>query len=324
VLLLGTVLKAIGFSMLPLWSSYEGFLVYHLTMGIALSMISGGDVAFLYESHLAAGGERSRGMAVLGNARLLGQLGAAVSALLGGVLGSLSYEYLVWAAAVLGWIPVLLVIGLTETPAGPEKQKAGTFDLREILSTVVMRDAVTRLVFLNMIALGLAGLVMVWTNQKYWEQSEVPLAYFGILFAVYNLIGGFAGRLAAFLAARYGRRLLLTGVGILPVIAYLGMAAFLGWGGIAFGFLDRASRGMADVLFLGAFNERISSAIRATVMSMASLGVRASFILVAPVVGYGIDGWGLSPVLAVVGVFAALVFMLLILPLALRKPDDSA
>jgi hypothetical protein len=81
---------------------------------------------------------------------------------------------------------------------------------------------------------------------------------------------------------------------------------------------------MADVLFLGAFNERISSAIRATVMSMASLGVRASFILVAPVVGYGIDGWGLSPVLAVVGVFAALVFMLLILPLALRKPDDSA
>jgi hypothetical protein len=26
-------------------SSYEGFLFYHLTMGIALSMISGGDLA---------------------------------------------------------------------------------------------------------------------------------------------------------------------------------------------------------------------------------------------------------------------------------------
>src|SRR5262245_13825719 len=53
-LLLGAALKAVSFSLLPLWSSYEGFLFYHLTMGIALSMISGGDVALLYDSHLAA------------------------------------------------------------------------------------------------------------------------------------------------------------------------------------------------------------------------------------------------------------------------------
>ena len=66
-LLLGSTLKAVSFSLLPLWSSYEGFLFYHLTMGIALSMISGGDVALLYDSHLAAGGEKSRGTALLGN-----------------------------------------------------------------------------------------------------------------------------------------------------------------------------------------------------------------------------------------------------------------
>src|SRR5262249_41100877 len=41
-LLLGSTLKAVSFSLLPLWSSYEGFLFYHLMMGIALSMISGG------------------------------------------------------------------------------------------------------------------------------------------------------------------------------------------------------------------------------------------------------------------------------------------
>ena len=59
-LLLGSTLKAVSFSLLPLWSSYEGFLFYHLTMGIALSMISGGDVALLYDSYLAAGGEIPR------------------------------------------------------------------------------------------------------------------------------------------------------------------------------------------------------------------------------------------------------------------------
>src|SRR5262245_34389365 len=85
-LLLGSTLKAVTFSTLPLWSSYEGFLVYHLVMGIALSMISGGDVALLYEWHLASGGDRSRGTAVLGNMKLAGQTGAAVSALVGGAV----------------------------------------------------------------------------------------------------------------------------------------------------------------------------------------------------------------------------------------------
>src|SRR6185295_12135265 len=90
-LLLGSTLKAISFSLLPLWTTYEGFLIYHLTMGIALSMISGGDVALLYDSHLAAGGEKSRGTAVLGNANLAAQAGGTVSALLGGAVVTLSY-----------------------------------------------------------------------------------------------------------------------------------------------------------------------------------------------------------------------------------------
>jgi MFS family permease len=104
-LLLGSTLKAVSFSFLPLWSSYEGFLFYHLTMGIALSMISGGDVALLYDSYLAAGGENSRPTAILGNARLAAQTGTAVSALLGGAAVTLSYGHLLWANAILSWIP---------------------------------------------------------------------------------------------------------------------------------------------------------------------------------------------------------------------------
>src|SRR5262245_56653965 len=95
-LLLGAALKAVSFSLLPLWSSYEGFLFYHLTMGIALSMISGGDIALLYDSHLATGGE-NRGTAILGNAKLAAQTGTTLSALLGSAIVTLSYGHLLWA-----------------------------------------------------------------------------------------------------------------------------------------------------------------------------------------------------------------------------------
>jgi MFS family permease len=318
-LLLGSALKAVSFSLLPLWSSYEGFLFYHLTMGIALSMISGGDVALLYDSYLAAGGERSRGTAVLGNMKLAGQTGAAVSALLGGAIVILSYGYLLWANAILSWIPMLLVLGVAEPAAAAQLGKTRSEHFKEVLSTTLVTDGTTRLMLLNLVASGAAGLVMVWTHQKYWQDSGMPLAYFGVLFASYNLIFGFAGKSAALASARYGRRSVFAAIGVLPIVAYFGMASFFGWGGILLGALGQIGRGLASVVFLNALNEKISSAFRATVISMAQLGTRASFALLGPLVGYGIDRWGLPSVLSALGILFSIAFVFLLLPLVVRE-----
>jgi hypothetical protein len=322
-LLLGSTLKAVSFSLLPLWNSYEGFLVYHLTMGIALSMISGGDVALLYDSHLAAGGEKAGGTAVIGNAKLAAQIGATVSALLGGAVVTLSYGHLLWANAILSWIPVLLVLRVTEPPAALDRGKKRAEELKEMLSTTLVRDAATRLVFLNLVASGTGGLVMFWVNQKYWQESGVPLASFGVLLAGYSLIFGFAGRSAALGSARFGWRPLLTAAGALPIIACFGMASFPGWGGILLGTLGQVGRGLGGVLFLQALNERISSAFRATVISMANLGIRASFCLLGPVVGYGIDAWGLPSTLSALAILFSIAFVVLLLPLVVRERSLS-
>ena len=323
-LLLGSALKAVSFSLLPLWSSYEGFLFYHLTMGIALSMISGGDVALLYDSYLAAGGEKSRGTAVLGNAKLASQTGTTVSALLGGAIVTLSYGHLLWANAILSWIPVFLVLRLIEPPSSLDRGKKRVEELKGILSTTLVRDAATRLVFLNLVAWGTGGLVMFWVNQKYWQESGVPLASFGVLLAGYGLVAGLAGRSAALGGTRLGRRPLLAAVGVLPIIAYFGMASFLGWGGILLGILAPVGRGLGEVLFLESLNERISSTFRATVISMAQLGIRASFCLLGPLVGYGIDGWGLPSVLSALGILFSIAFVFLLLPLMLRQTALSS
>jgi MFS family permease len=317
-LLVGSTLKAISFSLLPLWSSYEGFLFYHLTMGIALSMISGGDVALLYDSYLAAGGANSGGATLLGNQKLAGQTGAAVSALLGGAVVTLSYGHLLWANAILSWIPTLLVLGVTEPAVARHRAKRPYEDFKQVVSTVLVRDGVTRLVLLNLVVVGTAGLVMIWTHQKYWQDTAVPLAYFGVLLAGYSQVYGFAGRSAALAGARFGRRPLLAAVGVLPIIACAGMVVFFGWAGIVFGVLGQIGRGLAGVIFLNALNERITSEFRATVISMAQLGTRASFALLGPLVGYGIDAWGLPSVLSALGLLFSIVFVCLLLPLVVR------
>ena len=115
-------------------------------MGIALSMISGGDVALLYDSHLAAGGGKNLGTTVLGNMKLAEQTGAAVSALLGGVVATLSYRYLLWANAILNWIPTLLVLGVAEPPTILEKaqQRPEEFQGRSCLPTGAGRHDAAR------------------------------------------------------------------------------------------------------------------------------------------------------------------------------------
>jgi hypothetical protein len=321
-LLLGATLKAVSFSLLPLWTSYEGFLFYHLTMGIALSMISGGDIALLYDSYLAAGGEKSRAATIFGNEKLAAQTGTAVSALVGGAAVTLSYRHLLWANAVLSWIPVLLVCCVIEPPASFERPKKWTRDLKEVLDALV-RDTATRLAFLNLVVGGAGGLVVFWVNQKYWQESLVPLAWFGVLSAVYGFIFGLAGRAAASAAPRYGRRPLLAAAGVLPVVAYFGMASLFGWGGILLGTLSSVGRGLGSVLLLETLNERMSSAFRATVISLSQLGVRASFCLLGPPVGQGIDARGLPFFLSMLGVLFSIAFVGLLLPLILREPKPS-
>ena len=83
-------------------------------------------------------------------------------------------------------------------------------------------------------------------------------------------------------------------------------------------------RGLGEVLFLNALNERIPSSFRATVISMKNLGVRASFSLLGPLVGHGIDARGLPFVLSALGALFSSVFLVLLLPLLLREaPPDS-
>jgi len=79
----------------------------------------------------------------------------------------------------------------------------------------------------------------------------------------------------------------------------------------------------AFTIFLDALNEKISSAFRATVISVANLGTRAFFALLGPVFGYGIDAVGLPSVLSALGILFSIVFVFLLLPLVVRERSLS-
>ena len=58
-------------------------------------------------------------------------------------------------------------------------------------------------------------------------------------------------------------------------------------------------------------------------ISLPLLGIRASFCLLGPFVGYGIDAWGLPSVLSMLGIVFSIAFVGLLLPLILRETAPS-
>lgn len=75
-----------------------------------------------------------------------------------------------------------------------------------------------------------------------------------------------------------------------------------------------------EVLLLGSLNERISSEFRATVISLAQLGIRVSLLSRGSPRGLWNHAWGLPSVLSTLGIPFSIAFVCLLLPLIIREP----
>jgi len=79
-------------------------------------------------------------------------------------------------------------------------------------------------------------------------------------------------------------------------------------------------------LFYGALNSRVSGEYRATINSLASLGVRGIFIVTGPLLGYLLDTQGMTNTLLGLFVIFTPLMCLVLVPLIIqirREPADA-
>ena len=135
-LVIGSLLTGFGFLSLMSAGSFADFLLYEFILGIGFSLISGADLALLYdtETQLAESGEGGGAGASRSLSRLI-SIEAGASGL-AGVLASLLLLYasmpaLILVQAVVGFLPLLLSLLLVEAPR-PQVQYAPNIWLRKI------------------------------------------------------------------------------------------------------------------------------------------------------------------------------------------------
>lgn len=314
-LIIGSFFHGLGFTLLCFADSFAGLVLFEVTVGLGMSLLSGSDLSLLYDTQLALNLSQREKVRGIARQRLIKASAEGIASLLAAALMVWSFDVLVYANAILAWVPLLLAIRLVEAPFQRLTNEHPLANFRRILRHLFYQDRLLRLTTLAVTFYGLATFYVVWLIQPYWEAFGIPLAAFGILWALKNFTVALAARVCAPLEERLGPVPVLLIMGILPVVGYLGMAIDGGLVGLLLAFGFYISRGFHQVILTDAFNARVPSEFRATANSLTGFLFRLAFILSGPVVGWLYEWQGMSLTLSILGMGCAMLFVLLLLPL---------
>ena len=285
-LIWGALFLGIGHSLLLVADDFATLALFEIALGVGVSLISGADVATLYDSQLCLGhDERTRreGLAGLFFTRQLAEAGAGLAASI--VLLVADFELLVRIQCVIGWMPLLLAFRITEPPVERMSARSHGDSVIGVGRALLQADVLVRRTFLLLAVWSLSTFYAVWLLQHQMQAGAVPLASFGLAWALLGVIGALAGRQAVVLEAGIGAPRLLALVVLLPVLGYALLALVPAAAALLVAPLFWVSRGVGFVVLQGALNARLASRTRATANSLVGFVFRASFALTVPVVG---------------------------------------
>lgn len=336
-LIIGSAAHGLGYLWLNFADDFFGLIVFELILGFAMSMLSGADLALLYDSEKALAEtdqEHAPGVAHLGFTKSVAE---GSGALLGGVLAMWSFDLMVLAQSLTAWVCLALSVLIIEPPLEndnadngvPNTSKRNVVSFKEIWQHVFKGDPVLRLVFIALPMYNLVSINVTWLVQPYWDNMGLSLALFGALWCAQSITVAIATQCGFALEKKKGAVFALVVIGILPMAGIFGMAWIGGWTGLLLGFVLFFCRGLYQVILVNALNRRLPGKFRATVNSLNSLLFRFGFIVTGPALGFVADQYGLSAALTLAGIGSGLAFVLLMLPLikavkGLGAPQISA
>jgi MFS family permease len=325
-IIIGSAVNGCGFLWLVFADSFSHFLVYEVLMGLGVSLISGANLALLYDSQKQledadeAGPRTSKALSRLlsieAGASGLAGIGAALLLLLGDM------KLLILTQALFGFVPLVLGFLLMESPR-PTRTQSHSANTLAIVDMLLRGKPVVLWTALAITAFGLISMYAFWIYQKYWELQGIAVEHYGYIWALFALAVSLGARYASYIESKLGWRRLLIVTAILPIIGFLGMISTHGWVGVMFGFAIQLSHGMSLTLFYDALNRRIPGDFRATVNSLVSLAVRSLFIVTGPLLGWSLDTQGMQVTLLGLVIVFVPVLLAVVVGLGLRIRRES-
>ncbi len=265
------------------------FLAAELLWAAGASLISGADTAVLYDTLLALGRE-DKYQKIEGHASFLALSGAAAAAVVGGFVATAGLRLTFYLTAAALAVAVVAALFLREPPRSKGGHPRGElYFLYKIGRFALYKNVEVRWLILLAALINGLGTVAFWLYQPYFELCRIPLPYFGLIFALFNVFAAFSGKIAFAVERAIGKRLTLICLPVLLGASLVAMAAFVTPFGFLFVLFAQFVRGFSHPVIADYINRHTWSDKRATVMSIKNLMTRVVFIITAPAIGATVD-----------------------------------
>ena len=299
-LIVAGIFMPLGLAVYTIGRSFPVFVLAELTLAVSISMRSGCDSALIYDS-LSQLGRQGEYKHIEGRAILFTRTGTALSSVAGGLLATvfLRLPFLLNIFSTLFMLPLALAMVEPEREKCPGKNPWR--DILRICRFCLSQAQLRPLVLFSglLMACQLAG---VWAYFLHYRELGIGVAWFGILFAAFQLAGAWGGSRSHRFCERFGTKPTLF-LALLSPIIFICLGLFPSpW----LLFLVPANAflwNLAYPVLMERLNHAAGSDVRATVLSVAAMAGSVSFVIISPLFGRLVDAFSLSAAFIALGGF---------------------
>jgi len=282
-ILISTFFSFIGYIILSTYSGFNQYLLAEILLGIGGSLISGADSAIIYDTLIELDDEDSY-TKIEGKNYAIGNFSEAIAGILGGFLAISSIYLPIYIQTFVIMLSIPIAFSLVE-PKRTFKIATTLNSILNIIKNTFIHNKKLKWYIIYSSAMGMTTLSVAWFVQPFLSTIDMPLTYFGIIWAGLNIIAG----LTSYYSYIFHKSKILIYISIYMTISLICLGFNISVYGLFFIALVYLFRGIITPHLRNLINVNTTSERRATVLSLRSFMIRLSFALTAPFLGYITD-----------------------------------
>lgn len=291
LIIIGSILAAIGFAGYSLAGGFWGMLLAELTLGLGYSCKSGADLALLRQ-RLEEADRVKEEKHIIGQLSSFNAAGELVSAIIGGWAAS-------WALGLPLWMTVFgISLAIPFAVALPADQphktdRRANLPMRQVLRGLINTPRMLAITCFSVSA-GVATHLFVWLFQPYLQAGDLSIGWFGLTWALFNATYMlFSWRVSA-IERRFGEGRSMLLILAAPAIAYLGLGAGMSLWLLPLAALFTLSRALNGPITTHLVHEHTDAAHYATTLSGLAAAQGIIYAFMGPLSGWLVDTYGLQ------------------------------
>ena len=301
-ILVGTSLLLAGWLLYTRAATFWMVGLAETVLGAGSAFVSGADRAILWLS-LESEGRARQYTRWDGRIRAISQSAEALSAAAGGWLYAVAPRLPFWLqvpSAALAWVAAVLLREAPRIPVASGRSHAAR--AWHIIGFTLWHHRRLRAAMALSVALGLSTFVVIWLIQPVMQARGIPTAWFGPLWACAHVWLACVSLSSARVATVIGVSQSLLLCCLLVPLGYLGLSVIPAAWSIVFYLCFMTIRGLQGPILATVMQHDAPPEDRASVLSIATLMFRLSFVVAGPPVGALVDRAGMETALGVLAV----------------------